>query len=174
MFCSTSMVKLGLAYGMQPQVQGTTLYTHDGATYTLTGQITDATGANFDPVHAALFDLEKRIYAGLIVQDLMYRDEYTIQDKYKSSTDYMPSQHISTWYKLADVNNYLEKFYEDWANKNKKTSLNIERDVTTDAAGWTWNYKSLSSTIGVDIPGYWKGAYVTLFGTATPFNTCIC
>ena len=36
------------------------------------------------------------------------------------------SQHISTWYKLADVDNYLEKFYEDWANKNKKTSLNID------------------------------------------------
>ena len=84
-FVQSSMVKLGLAYGMN-QVQGTTLYTHDGATYTLTGQITDATGANFDPVHAALFDLEKRIYAGLIVQDLMYRDEYTIQDKYKSQT----------------------------------------------------------------------------------------
>jgi len=96
---------------MQPQVVGSTLYTHDGDTYTLTGQITDVTGANFDPVHAALFDLEKRIYAGLPVQDLMYRDDYCIKDKYKSATDYMPSQHISTWYKLADIDNYLEKFY---------------------------------------------------------------
>lgn len=166
-FVPPSMVKLGLAYGMRPKVQGTTLYTHDGATYTLTGQITDVTGANFDPVNAALFDLEKRIYAGLVVQDLMYKDEYTIQDKYKSPTDYMPSQHISTWYTLADINNYLEKFYEDWANKNKKTSLNIE-NYYNQGDPFTWNYSSLSSTIGVNIPGYWKGAYVTLFGTATP------
>ena len=169
-FVPPSMVKLGLAYGMQPQVQGTTLYTHDGATYTLTGQITDATGANFDPVHAALFDLEKRIYAGLIVQDLMYRDEYTIQDKYKSSTDYMPSQHISTWYKLADVNNYLEKFYEDWANKNKKTSLNIDNYFDQNDP-FTWNYSSLSigNKFGSNkLPGHYKGAYTTIFGTATP------
>lgn len=169
-FVPPSMVKLGLAYGMQPQVVGTTLYTHDGATYTFTGQITDATGANFDPVHAALFDLEKRIYAGLIVQDLMYRDEHIVQDKYKSPTDYMPSQHISTWYNLGMVNNYLEKFYKNWANKNKKTSLNIDNYFDQNDP-FTWNYSSLSSTLGVDIPGHWKGAYVTLFGTATPHLT---
>ena len=172
-FVPPSMVKLGLAYGMQPQVQGTTLYTHDGATYTLTGQITDVTGANFDPVHAALFDLEKRIYAGLIVQDLMYRDEHTIQDKYKSATDYMPSQHISTWYGLEMIDNYLEKFYETWANQNKKTSLNTENYFNQNDP-FTWNYSSLSvgNKFGTNkLPGHYKGAYMTLFGTATPHLT---
>ena len=117
-----------------------------------------------------MFDLEKRIYAGLIVQDLMYRDEYTIQDKYKSSTDYMPSQHISTWYKLADVDNYLEKFYEDWANKNKKTSLNIDNYFDQNDP-FTWNYSPLSigNKFGSNkLPGHYKGAYTTIFGTATP------
>jgi hypothetical protein len=168
-----SMVKLGLAYGMQPQVVGSTLYTHDGDTYTLTGQITDVTGANFDPVHAALFDLEKRIYAGLPVQDLMYRDDYCIKDKYKSATDYMPSQHISTWYKLADIDNYLEKFYQTWANKNEKTSLNIA-NYYDQTDPFTWNYSSLSigNKFGTNkLPGHYKGAYMTVFGTSTPHLT---
>ena len=169
-FVPPSMVKLGLAYVVRPKVQGTTLYTHDGSTYTFTGQITDINGSNFDPVHAALFDLEKRIYAGLITQDLMYRDDYISQDKYKSAIDYMPSQHISTWYDLELVDNYLEKFYEEWANKNKKTNLNTA-NYYNNGNPFTWNYSSLSigGKFGNNkLPGHYKGAYTTIFGTATP------
>ena len=172
-FVPPSMVKLGLAYGMRPTVQGTTLYTHDGSTYTITGQVTDVNGANFDPVHAALFDLEKRIYAGLVVQDLMYRDDYITKDKYNSATDYMPSQHKSTWYSLEMVDNYLEKFYEDWANKNKKTNLNTA-NYFDNSDPFTWNYSSLSigGKFGTNkLPGHYKGAYTTIFGTATPNKT---
>lgn len=172
-FVPPSMVKLGLAFGMQPQVQGTTLYTHDGSTYTINGQITDVNGASFDPVHAALFDLEKRIYAGLVTQDLMYRDEHIIQDKYKTSSNYMPSQHISAWYNLEMVDNYLEKFYENWASKNNKTSLNTANYFDQNDT-FTWNYSSLTigdKFTGNKLPGHYKGAYVTLFGTATPHLT---
>ena len=172
-FVPPSMVKLGLAYVVRPKVQGTTLHTHDGSTYTLTGQITDINGANFDPVNAALFDLEKRIYAGLITQDLMYRDDYITQDKYKSPIDYMPSQHISTWYSLEMIDNYLEKFYENWANKNKKTSLNTA-NYYNGSNPFTWNYSSLSigGKFGTNkLPGHYKGAYTTIFGTATPDST---
>ena len=100
----------------------------------------------------------------------MYRDEHIIQDKYKSPIDYMPSQHIPTWYGLEMIDNYLEKFYETWANKNKKTSLNIENYFNQNNP-FTWNYSSLSvgGKFGTNkLPGHYKGAYVTLFGTATP------
>ena len=172
-FVPQSMVKLGLAFGMQPQVVGSTLYTHDGSTYTINGQITNVNGANFDPVHAALFDLEKRIYAGLVTQDLMYRDDSIIKDKYKTPTDYMPSHHISAWYDLATVDNYLEKFYEKWAIQNKKTSFNTENYYDVNDT-FTWNYSSLSvgGKFGTNkLPGHYKGAYMTLFGTATPHLT---
>jgi len=170
-----SMVKLGLAYGVEPQVHGNILYTHDGKQIDVTGKDIEniGAGATFDPVNAVIFEMEKRIYAGLVKEDAMYNDESEGVDRFNSPVEYIPTEHVGTWFKLNDLNNYVEKHYYKWARLNKITSLNTANYY--DAADpFTWNYSTITISghfTGNTLPGHWKGAYTHLFGTCTPHIT---
>jgi len=170
-FVPPSMVKLGLAYGVEPQVNNGILYTHDGKQISVTNEasLLDIDSATFDPVNAVIYELEKRIHAGLVKEDYMYNDENKGRDRFNSPVEYLPTEHVNTWFKLNDLNNYVETYYYRWATQNKITSLNT--DNYYDAADpFTWNYSTLS--IGSEsMPGHWKGAYTHIFGTATPHLT---
>ena len=169
-----SMVKLGLAYGTEPQILSNTLYTHDGMQIDITGKNIEniQAGAAFDPVNAVIFEMEKRIYAGLVKEDSMYIDLYGLSglERYNSTVDFIPTPQNNTWFTLNDLDNYLEKHYYQWANLNKITSLNTLGYY--DAADpFTWNYSTLS-LLGTDkLPGHYKGAYTHIFGTTTPHIT---
>ena len=69
-------------------------YTHDGEFISVPGNkywtLQDPNHQQFDPVNAALFELEKRIYNGMV-------DDHT---KYTWYTKFLPSQHVATWYIL--------------------------------------------------------------------------
>jgi len=170
-FVPPSMVKLGLAYGVEPQVNNGILYTHDGKQISVTNEssLIDIDSTTFDPVNAVIYELEKRIYAGLVKEDYMYNDENKGRDRFNSPVDYLPTEHVDTWFALNDLNNYVEKYYYRWATQNKITSLNT--DNYYDAADpFTWNYSTLS--LGSEsMPGHWKGAYTHIFGTCTPHLT---
>lgn len=174
-FVPASMVKLGLSYGTEPQVNNNILYTHDGVEIDVTGKnLEDINASNFDPVNAVIFEMEKRIHAGLVKHDTMYDlvNQYEEEglEKYSSYVEYIPTQHVSTWFALKDLDNYVEKHYHAWARLKKITSLNTANYY--DAAdSFTWNYSTISigdGFTGNKLPGHWKGAYTHLFGTCTP------
>ena len=173
-FVPTSMVKLGLAYGIEPQVDNNILYTHDGKEIDVTGQdLININAPTFNPVNAVIFEMEKRIFAGLVKQDAMYKDEVQGRTKYSAYNNYLPSQHRHTWYSLADLNNYLEKHYYKWAKQNNITSFNTSNYFETNNS-FTWNYSTITINNGYKnqaLPGHWKGAYMMLFGTCTPHLT---
>ena len=173
-FVPASMVKLGLAYGIEPQVNNNILYTHDGKEIDVTGKdLVDINSSTFDPVNAVIFEMVKRIYAGLVKQDEMYTSTIEGRQRYNSYNKYLPSQHISSWFALTDLNNYLEKHYHKWAKLNNITSINTANYY--DAAdSFTWNYSSIAISnefANTTLPGHWKGAYMHLFGTCTPHIT---
>ena len=181
-FIPPSMVKLGLAYGIEPQVNNNILYTHDGMQIDVTGKDIENinAGATFDPVNAVIFEMEKRIFAGLVKEDSMYAErewsppsnETTIlaRERYSSPVEFIPSMHASTWFTLNDLNNYLEKYYYQWARHNDITGLNTASYY--DAAdSLTWNYSTMTFDGINNLPGHYKGAYTHLFGTCTPHIT---
>ena len=170
-FVPPSMVKLGLAYGVEPQVNNGTLYTHDGKQISVTDEtsLIDITSTTFDPVNAVVYEIEKRIYAGLVKEDYMYNDENSGRDRFNSPVEYIPTEHVDTWFALNDLNNYVEKYYYRWASQNKITSLNTSNYYDV-ADPFTWNYSTLS--LGSEsMPGHYKGAYTHIFGTCTPHIT---
>lgn len=175
-FVPPSLVKLGLAFGTEPQVNNNILYTHDGTEINVTGkELNNVNATNFDPANAVMFEMEKRIHNGLVRQDNMYKNSGVIDiglDKYSTPIKYLPAHHHKTWYKLADLNNYLEKHYYQWANINNKTALNPSNyyDVNDST---TWNYSTISigGYFNDTLPGHWKGAYTHIFGTCTPHIT---
>ena len=170
-FVPPSMVKLGLAYGVEPQVNNGILYTHDGKEITVSNEtsLIDIDSVTFDPANAVIYEIEKRIYAGLVKEDYMYDNENRGRDRFNSPVEYLPSEHASTWVALNDLNNYVEKYYYRWALQNKITSLNTA-NYYDSADSFTWNYSTLA--LGTEtLPGHWKGAYTHLFGTCTPHLT---
>ena len=175
-FVPPSPVKLKLQNAHIPQVVDDVLITHDGRKINLkpNTDLEDTSSENFDPVNAALYDLEKRIYAGLVSPDLMYQDRYiSLVTDYANAYAYLPSQHRETWYTLEQINNYLEKFFQKWARKRDIIDLNPE-NYYDPLDPFTWNYSSISigeHFTGNQLPGHWVGAYITLFGTATPHLT---
>ena len=169
-FVPPSMVKLGLAYGVEPQVNNGILYTHDGKEISVTDEtsLIDLDSTTFDPVNAVVYEMEKRIYAGLVKEDYMYSDEKKGRNRFNSPVEHLPPN-IGTWYKLNDLNNYLEKYYYKWARLNNITSLNTDNYYDV-ADPFTWNYSTLSLG-STTMPGHWKGAYTHIFGTCTPHIT---
>ena len=166
-YVPASLVKLGLAYGTQPVVSNNILYTHDGVEIVLKANA-DLTNPNnsslFDPVNAALFELETRVYAGLVKEDTTY-------DKTNTSSYYnfLPTQASATWYSLELLNNYLEKHFKHWAELKQKGSLNqANQYVANDNTTWNYSTIPLGFNYSNATPGHYKGVYVHLFGTATP------
>ena len=176
-FVPASLVKLGLGFATEPQVNNNILYTHDGTEIDVTGKDLENVnaGASFDPANAVIFEMEKRIYNGLVKEDNMYKSSSVINvglEKYHSPIKYLPAPHHNTWYELADLNNYLEKHYYQWTTNNNIKTLNSSNYYDANDSS-TWNYSTLSA--GGDftdkLPGHWKGAYTHIFGTCTPHIT---
>lgn len=169
-----SMVKLGLSRGYQPGFKGNKLQLHDGCVIDLieNTDLVDFSSTTFDPVHAALFDIEKRIWAGLVKFDNAYTTAQRQREYYKSVYDYFPAQHRGRWYSLKTINDYIYRSFKRWA-----TARNIEqvgdRDYYNPSNPWTWNYNSIElgeHFSGNTLPGHWVGAYIAIFGTFTPHN----
>ena len=173
-YVAPSPVKLKLQDAVMPMVVDNILYTHDGRRIQLNigVELDDPTSSDFDPVNAALYDLEKRIYAGLVAPDVMYGDN-SAATGYVSAYHLMPSQHRDTWYTLEKINNYIERHYYKWARERDITDLNTANyyDVSDT---YTWNYSSIiidQHFTGNTLPGHWTGAYMSLFDTCTPHLT---
>ena len=180
-FIPPSMVKLGLAHGHMPtvhtwttqdSVSKKTLYTHDGTEIDVTTSTLDNTTVDtFDPVNAVIYEMEKRIYAGLVKEDSMYTElnVNTAREKYNSPVTFIPANHTSSWFAINDLNNYLEKYYYQWAKRKSITSLNVT-GLYNAADDATWNYSTINTyeDFGTTLPGHYKGAYTHLFGTHTP------
>lgn len=163
---SPSMTKLGLSHTYTPQVVDDELICHDGSTYTVNTnvELQKINDVNFDPVAAVLFDIETRVYNGIRKQD---------DHGVNSFVKYFPSQHRGTWYYATDIDNYIEKYFKDWYAQTNQTTL-TPTDYFVDADPFTWNYSTLELPVGhmsARIPGHWKGAYMLIFGTATPHIT---
>jgi len=165
-----SPVKLGLQFGYKPTVLADKIICHDGYEYSKASDadLYDFTDSKFDPVVAALYDLEIRIYNGLVMQDNLVQEEI---NPYKSAYDYMPSLHRSVWYDLLEINSYTEQFFNLWLSKNNISDINPDSYFDTSDEN-TWNYKSEVDALGdKSIPGHWVGAYTAIFGTSTPHLT---
>ena len=159
-YIPASMVKLGLSYATPPQIEGNTILLHDGdyIVWDNTKELYNPNDEDFDVVSACMFELEKRIWAGIVDQD-----------NTRSPIKYLPSPFVDTWYDKNKVDNYTEQLYADWSAKEKVVGYNTANyyDVTDDK---TWNYSSLTFN-GKQMPGHWKGAYTYIFGTCTPHLT---
>ena len=172
-FVPPSPVKLKLQNAHVPQIIGNQLLTHDGKYIDLgtKTELDDVESENFNPVAAARFDLEKRIYAGLVSVDTMYGDKLTsVVNGYTSAYKMLPSQHRETWYTLDLVNEYLEKFFQVWARERNITEISPENYYNNQDPK-TWNYSTNligEHFTGNRLPGHWTGAYFTLFGTDKP------
>ena len=160
-----SLVKLGLGLPHNITVESTSFIGHDGSEYTFsaTADLYNMRERDFDVVNACMLELETRIWNGLI------RGDY-----YKSAEKYLPAQHRLTWYDVAKMDNYTEQLFADY-----KGIMNIEEtgydttngNIVYDGADpTTWNYSSMNygHYSPTKLPGYWKGAYVHLFGTCRP------
>ena len=182
-----SPVKLKLQNAYVPTVVGNILITHDGRQIELAAnaELENTASANFDPVNAAVYDLEKRIYAGLVNVDKIYGDSLTESvgsatigagatvNNYASVYSFLPAQHRGTWYTLDIINEYIEKFYKKWAHNRNISDLNIDT-YYNPVDPFTWNYSSIivdEHFSGNTLPGHWMGAYTVLFGTHTPHIT---
>lgn len=169
-----SMVKLGLSRGYQPNVRGNKLQLHDGCVIDLkeNADLVDFSSSTFDPVNAALFDIEKRIWTGLVRLDNAYTTAQRQREYYKSVYDYFPTQHRGRWYTLKTINDYIYRSFKRWA-----TAKNIETvgdpNYYDPSNPFTWNYSTIElgeHFSGNTLPGHWVGAYITIFGTFTPHN----
>lgn len=175
-FVPPSPVKLKLQRAYQPQIVANHLITHDGKMIDLgtKNELEDVSSENFDPVNAARYDLEKRIYAGLVSVDKMYGDKIdAIVNNYASAYDYLPAQHKETWYSLELVDQYIEKFFQKWLTEKNITDISPE-NYYDNQDPTTWNYSSIlveEHFAGNRLPGHWQGAYTVLFGTTTPHIT---
>lgn len=175
-FVPPSPVKLKLKNAYIPEVVGDILITHDGRQIELApgAELEDVDSETFDPVNAAVFDLEKRIYAGLVSVDQLYGDRYeAVVNDYACAYCYFPANHRETWYTLDQINDYIEKFYQKWARERDIESLNTTGYYDVGDP-FTWNYSSIEigeHFTGNRLPGHWVGAYAVLFGTSTPHLT---
>ena len=164
-----SLTKLRLAPGVLPTCVAGVLTGHDGAVVKgkTTADEADMNSENFDVVLAALFELEKRVYAGLSKADAINSDIENIQ--YGFTSMFMPSKSRETWYTLETVNDVLYKHYNKWKAKyNRKNNIANVYDANDST---TWNFSNIA--VGGNfknntLPGHWKGAYEVLFGTHSP------
>jgi len=168
-YIPASMTKLGLSYLYRPRLMGNKIICHDGEEIEVPGgtEIFKVSAEEFNPLLAALYDLETKIYTG--IKKTSYRATY-------SPLKYFSSQHRGQWYSRNDVDGYIKRYFDLWFNKSNYTDLNDAIHVYRDENdAWTWNYSSIAldeqGHLNSSLPGNWRGAYVTLFGTSTPHLT---
>ena len=171
-----SLTKLKLAPGWSPEADTTNniLTGHDGTQWALksTAELFNMIDANFDVVNACQFELEKRIYTGLVISDKINTDDESVESlQYGMVSKFTPSATRETWYTLETLNDLLGKSFAQWKAKNKLVDTAI---VYSLADVDTWNFSStyVNDRFGTNkVPGQWKGAYKVLFGTSTPDKT---
>lgn len=159
-YIPASMVKLGLTFGTPPQIDGNQIVLHDGdrRIWDNTKELYAVNDPAFDVVNACMFDLEKRIWAGLV--DL---------DNTRSANTWLPGPHLDTWYTKEKLDNYTEQLWQDYVAKQDIADLNPTNYYDT-GDNTTWNYNSFTYN-GKNVPGYWRGAYTYIFGTDNPHLT---
>ena len=165
-YVPASMTKLGLSFEHTPAADTNRgfLLGHDGDKHDFdpTSNLYDMTDPTFDVVTASLFELEKRIWAGIVEND-----------NTKSALKYIPGQHRPTWYTLDKMNDYMEQLFASWQAKTSNFDL-TPSNYYQSGDDTTWNYKTTllgEHFDGNALPGHWKGAYTVIFGTSTPHLT---
>lgn len=171
-----SLTKLKLTKGYSPEWNrdDNTLTGHDGTQWPLasSANLNDMDSEYFDVVNACQFELEKRIYTGLVISDSINKDDESVDSlQYGMYSKFIPNATRETWYTLDTLNDILYKSFSKWKIKNNKTETEIPYDVNNVD---TWNFSTtyVGGRFGTNvIPGHWKGAYEVLFGTSTPHTT---
>lgn len=165
-FVPPSAVKLGLCKSYLPELRSdyskdstgtatdTVIVGHDGSVHVRNGtELYDRSKAGFDPVDAALWDLECRIYNNI---------QHAKLDNVKSIKTYTPNAHranVYTWNKFQDT---VKSEFNKWKVANNVTAL--QSDTYYDASDkWTWNYSDVTPGIGG-----WRGLYHYFFNTDRP------
>lgn len=171
-YIPASMAKLDLAYVHVPcyDEAANVIVGHDGDQYTVqpNTELEDYTSDNFDPIAAAIFELEKRIHTGIIRCDHNCGFDPELDRKTAAFEKYLPSQSRFAWYTYSMINSYIESSFNTWRRSKNYVDLGTGN---ADADGWEWNYSALEigEHAGTQtLPGYWIGAYFTLFGTNSP------
>jgi len=171
-----SLTKLKLTSGMIPtwDTSTNTLIGHDGTQWNLrsTAKLIDMNSESFDVINACQFELEKRIYSGLVISDRINTDDACVESlQYGFTSKFIPNATRETWYTLETINDAMYKSFTQWKEKNKRSDIKINYDsLDVD----TWNFSSVApgGRFGTNkLPGQWKGAYEVLFGTSTPHST---
>lgn len=165
-YIPASLTKLGLSYLHRPRLMGNLLFCHDGEEIEIPGgtELFKVSSEDFNPVLAALYDLETKIYTGI---------KRTDNSGTYSPLKYFSSQHRGQWFSRNDVDDYIKSRFDRWFRESKYTNLNDPIYVYRDENDpLTWNYSSIeldeTGHLNSSLPGHWKGAYITLFGTSTP------
>lgn len=159
-YIPASMVKLGLEFATPVQIEGNRILFHDGDYHTWdnTKELYNPNDIDFDVVSACLYDLEKRIWAGIVNQD-----------NTRSANTWLPTPFADTWYDKNLLDNYTEQLYVDYAAKEGFKVYNNSGFYNASDSS-TWNYSTITHN-GKNVPGHWVGAYTYIFGTATPHLT---
>lgn len=152
-FIPFSSVKLGLEKPYEISVSNGLLQLHDGSYYTLkSNELFDLNSVDFDPVGAALYELETRIANNLPEIHYSIENVTSLAPKIKifgSSIGWKEFQ------ESLITEFYFWKSNFDYGNKSV-----IPCDPNDE---FTWNY----STVGNNIPS-WRGIYLYNFGTTRP------
>ena len=164
-FVPNSAVKLGLIKPYTPELRSdysessngtatTNVITrHDGSIHIRKGtEIYDRSKAGYDPVDAAIFDLECRIYNNL----------NSTLDNVDNIKNYMPNAHRANRYSWTQIQNSIVSEFNKWKVANSYTDLQ-STTYYSGADKFTWNYSSVSPNIGG-----WRGIYHYFFNTDRP------
>lgn len=107
-----------------------------------------------------ILELEKRIFNNIKV-----KYDPTIFNIHST----VPGYNRTTDYSISEYNEILGPLFYHWvASVNQDFTKNYAFDIENP---FTYNFRSLSSPSGTDIPGYWRGIYRYFFDTDRP-NLC--
>ena len=158
-FIPPSSVKLGFFKPTQVEASGREIVGHDGTRHEVETAITaanegdvlrDTGSASFDPVAAALFELEMRISQNLV-------DAHHSQEDMAAM---LPSAHRSDRRTPADTRKIAAERFNVWAAAN---GVSIDGTAYDASDPFTWNYDSVEAGTGS-----WRALYHHHFGTDRP------
>ena len=167
-----SLTKLRLAPAHVPTFVSGVLIGHDCTIKrgTTDSVVNDMNSNKFDVVLSALFELEKRVYAGLVKGDNINSDNENIN--YGFTSMFMPNKSRETWYTLDVVNNALYRHFKRWKAKYIGENITPAGYDANDPKTWNWSNSAVGGHFKTNkLPGHWTGAYEVLFGTRTPHLT---
>jgi len=152
-YIPNSSVKLGLVRPFIPEYNSTVIIGHDGSEHTRIGtELYNRNAVGFDPVDAAIWDLELRIYNNL----------QSSADTVPTYQTIMPNAHRKTPTTWNDLTVSLEQEFNSWKVRNNITELKSNTYFNI-ADPFTYNY----SDVGPGIGG-WRGLYTYYFNTDRP------